>query len=77
LVRRLQVDHDVSRITTTLGMTYFVEDVLTTDGKSPLVIAIDEADRALGADWKHDFFSMLRAWHNRRAGRRDRRPRLD
>jgi AAA-like domain/TIR domain len=66
LLRRLQVDHDVSRITTTLGMTYFVEDVLTTDGKSPLVMAIDEADRALGADWKHDFFSMLRAWHNRR-----------
>ena len=77
LLRRLKIKADVSHITTTLGMTYFVEDVLMTSGEAPIVIAIDEADRALAADWKHDFFSMLRAWHNRREEMDSRLKRLD
>jgi hypothetical protein len=66
LLRRLGINSDVSKINTTLNMIYFVEDVLMPSGPSRIVIAIDEADRALASDWSRDFFSMLRAWHNRR-----------
>jgi hypothetical protein len=34
---------------------------------SPLVLAMDEVDRMFNADYRSDFFSMLRGWHNNRA----------
>ncbi len=34
---------------------------------SPLVLAMDEVDRMFDADYRSDFFSMLRSWHNNRA----------
>ncbi|MGB7087483.1 MAG: AAA-like domain-containing protein, partial [Phormidesmis sp.] len=33
----------------------------------PLVLAMDEVDRMFDADYRSDFFSMLRNWHNNRA----------
>jgi hypothetical protein len=66
LSRRLGLSSDVSKITNTLEMTYFVEDVLLAKAGKPLLIAIDEADRVLGCNWQRDFFGMLRSWHNRR-----------
>nr|WP_242036886.1 AAA-like domain-containing protein [Leptolyngbya sp. FACHB-321] len=33
----------------------------------PLVLAMDEVDRMFDADYRSDFFSMLRSWHNNRA----------
>src|SRR5205823_3901223 len=35
--------------------------------QQPLVLAIDEVDRLLSADFGDDFFRMLRSWHNERA----------
>jgi AAA-like domain/TIR domain/CHAT domain len=37
----------------------------TVDG--PLVLAMDEVDKMFDADYRSDFFSMLRSWHNNRA----------
>jgi hypothetical protein len=34
---------------------------------SPLVLAMDEVDRLFEADFRSDFFGMLRNWHNSRA----------
>ncbi len=34
---------------------------------TPLVLAIDEADRLLCADFSEDFFGLIRSWHNMRA----------
>jgi hypothetical protein len=34
---------------------------------SPLLLAMDEVDSVFGADFRSDFFGMLRAWHNSRA----------
>ena len=34
---------------------------------APLVLAMDEVDRMFDADYRSDFFSMLRSWHNNRA----------
>ncbi len=33
----------------------------------PVVLAIDEVDRLITADYYTDFFAMLRSWHNKRA----------
>ena len=37
--------------------------------KSPagVTLAIDESDRLLWANFREDFFGMLRSWHNLRA----------
>jgi len=34
---------------------------------SPLVLAMDEVDKVFDADFRNDFFGMLRSWHNSRA----------
>ena len=33
----------------------------------PLLLAMDEVDRMFDTDYRSDFFSMLRSWHNNRA----------
>jgi hypothetical protein len=35
--------------------------------KAPLVLAMDEVDNIFEADFRSDFFGMLRTWHNGRA----------
>jgi hypothetical protein len=35
--------------------------------EEPITLAFDEADSVLDQDYREAFFSMLRAWHNRRA----------
>lgn len=34
---------------------------------NPLVLAMDEVDKVFDADFRSDFFGMLRSWHNSRA----------
>lgn len=45
---------------------YMQNHVLKAVG-GPLVLAMDEVDRMFDADYRSDFFSMLRSWHNNRA----------
>ena len=45
---------------------YMQNHVLKEVGGS-LVLAMDEVDRMFDADYRSDFFSMLRSWHNNRA----------
>ncbi|NUM43826.1 MAG: AAA-like domain-containing protein [Anaerolineales bacterium] len=45
----------------------FMEKYVLPTLKSPLVIVIDNADILAEADFRDDFFSMLRGWHNSRA----------
>jgi len=35
--------------------------------EAPLVLAMDEVSRCYDADFRSDFFGMLRSWHNDRA----------
>jgi len=51
-----------------IKMTRFVEESLLQRIMEPTVLAFDEADTLLGTGFYGEFFGMLRAWHNRRAG---------
>ena len=35
--------------------------------ETPMILAMDEVDRVFNTDFRSDFFSMLRSWHNKRA----------
>lgn len=50
-----------------LSFSYFVEDAILKQVSVPVAFAFDEVDRLLGRPYQHDFFSMLRMWHNNRA----------
>ncbi|ARV57430.1 ATPase [Nostocales cyanobacterium HT-58-2] len=45
---------------------YVQRHILKELGK-PLVLAMDEVDKVFDADFRNDFFGMLRSWHNSRA----------
>ena len=47
--------------------TEYVEEYLLPSLDKPLVIAMDEVERMFDTDFRSDFFSMLRSWHNSRA----------
>ncbi|MCB9109354.1 MAG: AAA-like domain-containing protein [Anaerolineales bacterium] len=47
--------------------TRFMSRYLLPELNKPLVLAMDEVDQLFDADFRSDFFSMLRNWHNRRA----------
>jgi len=48
-------------------LTFFMEDhVLPASDDIPVVLAIDEADRLLQTPLCHEFFAILRAWHDAR-----------
>ncbi|MCB0168106.1 MAG: AAA-like domain-containing protein [Anaerolineae bacterium] len=47
--------------------TRFMSRYLLPELRTPLVLAMDEVDQLFDADFRSDFFSMLRNWHNRRA----------
>ena len=57
---------ETTPVRTALEMANFFESRIFPATRRPLVIAIDRADRLLGAVWQDDFFGMLRDWHNRR-----------
>jgi hypothetical protein len=48
-------------------LTYLMEDYVVPECNTPIVLALDEADRLLGTDFYKDFFALVRAWHNSRA----------
>lgn len=46
---------------------YVQRHILKELGKKSLVLAMDEVDKVFDADFRNDFFGMLRSWHNSRA----------
>src|SRR5262249_15241345 len=46
--------------------TDYLKEHLLARLNSPLVLAMDEVDRLLDAEFRSDFFGMLRSWHNDR-----------
>jgi serine/threonine protein kinase len=50
-------------------LTRFMEKHILPQFEVPVVLAMDEADSLLQADFYKDFFGLLRSWHNRRASR--------
>jgi hypothetical protein len=57
-----------------LELTNFLHDQILPRVNTPLVLAIDEADRAIGSAWQEDFYSALRGWDGNRThpGRKQR-----
>ncbi len=49
--------------------TRYVERYLLKEIDAPLVLAMDEVESMFEADFRSDFFSMLRGWHNSRAAK--------
>lgn len=47
--------------------TAYMSKYLLREVGGPLVIAMDEVERIFGTQFRDDFFSMLRSWHNKRA----------
>jgi hypothetical protein len=47
--------------------TRYMQNHVLKEVGGPLVVAMDEVDRMFDADYRSDFFSMLRSWHNNRA----------
>lgn len=47
--------------------TRYMQNHVLKELGNPLVLAMDEVDRIFDADYRSDFFSMLRSWHNNRA----------
>lgn len=50
-----------------LCCTDYVQDRLLEELGKPLVVAMDEVENLFSAEFRSDFFAMLRAWHNFRA----------
>lgn len=49
--------------------TRYLSRYILKEADNPLLLAMDEVDSIFGADFRSDFFSMLRGWHNNRASR--------
>ena len=49
-----------------LRCTEYIGDYLLNEVNHPLVLGIDEVDKLYEADFRVDFFGMLRSWHNDR-----------
>ena len=47
--------------------TRYMQRYLLKEIGSPLVLAMDEVESVFDSDFRSDFFSMLRSWHNNRA----------
>ena len=50
-----------------LRCTRYVDRYLLKELDAPLVLAMDEVETIFGTDFRTDFFSMLRSWHDERA----------
>lgn len=69
-------DYWKSELPNNKNCTRFIQNILLKQIKTPLLLAMDEVERIFKADFRSDFFSMLRTWHNKRATNIDFR-RLD
>ncbi len=49
------------------NLTYLLEDYVLPESSTPIVLALDEVDRLLTADYYQGFFALIRSWHNSRA----------
>jgi hypothetical protein len=49
------------------NLTGFMEKYVLPASDVPLVLAMDEVDRLLSADFHSDFFSTIRSWHTKQA----------
>jgi hypothetical protein len=49
------------------SLTIFVEEAILSSQKQPVLICLDEVDRILDREFRDDFFTLVRGWHNRRA----------
>lgn len=54
-----------SSLASTIKMSNFLQEKVLKPAESPVLLAIDEADRIYGTQFQRDFFGMVRAWHNR------------
>lgn len=50
-----------------LALTRFVQDKIIAQIDGSIVIAIDDADRAIGSSWQDEFYSNLRSWQSSQA----------
>ena len=53
-----------------LRCTRYVDRYLLKELGAPLVLAMDEVERVFETDFRSDFFSMLRSWHNERGSKK-------
>ena len=72
VVRKLRVNVDMEKewhgsLSPQDKLTSLLGDVILPQLESQVVLALDEADRLLGAPFSKDFFGLVRAWHNNRA----------
>ena len=51
----------------TLRCTDYVEDIILPQVKTPMVLALDNADDVFDTPFRKAFFAMLRVWHDKRA----------
>lgn len=58
-----------SGLSVTEKLTAFLEDHVLSGRGPRVVLILDEADRVFGRAYQHDFFGLLRSWHNARATR--------
>ncbi|MBK9713390.1 MAG: AAA-like domain-containing protein [Kouleothrix sp.] len=49
--------------------TRYLERYLLKEIREPLMLALDEVESMFDADFRSDFFGMLRSWHNSRAAK--------
>jgi hypothetical protein len=68
LSNRLRLDPpEPPVIDSQFAMGEFMERIVLAHVDGSLVLALDEADRLFEWDYKSNFFSMLRLWHNNRS----------
>jgi hypothetical protein len=73
IARKTQLPRDITDQLwrETLGpqdnLTKLMEEAVLPASSTPLVLALDEADRLLETSFATDFFALLRSWHNTRA----------
>ncbi len=47
--------------------THYISRYIFKETQMPLLIAIDDVNAIIDADFRSDFFDMIRSWHNRRS----------
>ncbi len=68
LSRKLNLATDLSAgIADSLDFCFWIEDNILKRVSEPVVIGFDEVDRVFDYEYRHDFFTTLRSWHNDRA----------
>ena len=60
-------DYWTSRRSNLVKCSNYISQHIIATHKKPFILAIDEMERLLHAQWHDDFFGMLRTWHNDRA----------